>query len=131
MLLLRRVVSLLSIQWELHKLRLYVDRRIFLLLSGRGFTTPFRPFNQNGSDTRQFSLQLLIRNSRFICLHTYMLITRQKDNTISEIATVRISELFIVMLQCDNSDGTKAIKETQTKTNDDYFLLSAFFSYLT
>ena len=59
-----------------------------------------------------------------------MLITRQKDNTISEIATVRISELFIVMLQCDNSDGTKVIKETQTKTNDDYFLLSAFFSYL-
>jgi hypothetical protein len=33
----------------------------------------------------------------------------------NEIATVRISEFFIVMLQCDNSDDAKVIKEMQTK----------------
>ncbi|MBQ8888404.1 MAG: hypothetical protein IJY59_02825, partial [Bacteroidaceae bacterium] len=44
----------------------------------------------------------------------------------NEIATVRISEFFIVMLQCDNSDGANVIKEMQTKENDDNFLLSAF-----
>ena len=42
------------------------------------------------------------------------------------MATVRISEFFTVMLQCDNSDGTKVIKEIQTKEHDDNFLLSAF-----
>jgi|UPI0003007710 hypothetical protein len=33
----------------------------------------------------------------------------------NEIATVRIFEFFIVMLQCDNSDATKVQKEMQTK----------------
>jgi len=33
----------------------------------------------------------------------------------NEIATVRISEFFIVLLQCDNSDGAKVQKEMQTK----------------
>ena len=33
----------------------------------------------------------------------------------NEIATVRISEFFIVMLQCDNSGATKVQKEMQTK----------------
>jgi len=48
----------------------------------------------------------------------------------NEIATVRISEFFIVMLQCDNSDATKVQKELQTKENDDNFLLSAILLWI-
>lgn len=45
----------------------------------------------------------------------------------NEIATVRIFEFFIVMLQCDNSDATKVQKKCRRKKNDgNFFCLRRF-----
>ncbi|MEE0961360.1 MAG: hypothetical protein U0L54_02295 [Bacteroidales bacterium] len=44
----------------------------------------------------------------------------------NEIATVRISEFFIVMLQCDNFDGTKVI--SNKRNADEKSMMIIFFS---